>query len=406
MYEAVGHFSFVLAVLRELGMNGIYVLKGRSDMSRINDQPAMTPSGNVWQRRFFIVLTLLGWIALIVVMLWVLSKIITPIILIGFSALLAYLIFPLVRFFQRHMSRILAILLSLLVVLAVVGLILYFVFVAAIQQLGLLVGLIQDLILHPERHALFQSSLQKLEKLGISLNQVHISGQQVIGYLQQTISGVFPLISGIFITMISLLLVATVAVYFIVDGPRVINWCRHKTPLKFRGFINMFLDELDHSLGDFIRGEVLLATIMSVIVGLGAFIIGVPYVFLLALIVFVCEFIPQIGSYISGAIGIGFALTQGWEIALIYGIFVTVMQGGLDGQILAPRILGGAVGLHPILSVFALLVGTSLFGLLGALFAAPAAGILQTFVRSFWEVWREQHPDQFPAEGQERKPES
>jgi predicted PurR-regulated permease PerM len=82
------------------------------------------------------------------------------------------------------------------------------------------------------------------------------------------------------------------------------------------------------------------------------------------------------------------------------------MQGGLEGQILAPRIIGGAVGLHPILSVFALLVGTSLFGLLGALFAAPAAGILQTFVRAFWEVWRERHPDQFPAEGQEQKPES
>jgi predicted PurR-regulated permease PerM len=366
----------------------------------------MAPSSNVWQRRFFIVLTLLGSIVLIAVMLWALSKIITPIILIGFSALLAYLIFPLVRFFQRHMTRILAILLSLLVVLAVVGLILYFVVVAAIEQLGSLVGLIQDLILHQERHALFQSSLAKLEKLGISHNQVQISGQQVIGYLRQTISGVFPLISGVFIMMLSLLLIATVAVYFIVDGPRLINWCRYKTPLKYRGFINMFLNELDHSLGDFIRGEVLLATIMSVIVGLGAFIIGVPYIFLLMLIVFVCEFIPQIGSYISGAIGIGFALTQGWEVALIYGIFVTVMQGGLEGQILSPRIIGGAVGLHPILSVFALLVGTSLFGLLGALFAAPAAGILQTFVRSFWEVWREQHPDQFPAEGQGQKPES
>src|SRR5690242_991858 len=100
-------------------------------MTRINEQPTMTPPDNVWQRRFFIVLTLLGWIALFAVMLWTIGKIITPIILIGFSALLAYLIFPLVRFFQRHMPRILAILLSLLVVLAVVGLILYFVVVAA-----------------------------------------------------------------------------------------------------------------------------------------------------------------------------------------------------------------------------------------------------------------------------------
>jgi predicted PurR-regulated permease PerM len=360
------------------------------------------PSNNIWQRRFFIVMTVLGWIGLAAVILWGLDKIITPIVLIGFSALLAYLIFPLVRFFQRHMPRIIAILLSLLVVLAMIGLILYFVVVAAIQQFGLLIHALQDIIQHPEKHPLYQSFLNQLGGLGVSHNQAHISGQQILGYLQGTISGIIPIVGGIFITMISLLLVATVAVYFIVDGSRVTNWCRQRTPLKYRGFINKFLDELDHALGGFVRGQVLLATIMTVLVGIGAFIIGVPYVFLLALIVFVCEFIPQIGAYVSGAIGVGFALTQGWQVALIYAIFVMVMQGAVDGQVLAPRILGGAVGLHPIISVLALLIGAALFGLLGALFAAPAAGILQTFVRAFWETWRERHPDQFPVE--EQKP--
>ncbi len=107
---------------------------------------------------------------------------------------------------------------------------------------------------------------------------------------------------------------------------------------------------------------------------------------------------PQIGSYISGIIGPGFAFTHGWQVALIYAIFVIVAQAGVDGQILAPRILGKSVGLHPIISVLALLIGTDLFGLLGALFAAPAAGIPQTFVRAFWQIWRERHPDQFPEE--------
>jgi predicted PurR-regulated permease PerM len=379
--------------------------EGEITMSTVDDQPttvhAIPPSSNIWQKRFFIIMTILGWIVLAAAIVWGLGKIITPIVLIGFSALLAYLIFPLVRFFQRHMPRILAILLSLVVVLALIGLILYFVVVAAIQQFGLLIHALQDLVQHPEKHTLYQSFLKQLDGLGISPGQAHISGQQILGYLQGTISGIVPLVGGIFLTMISLLLVATVAVYFIVDGPRVTSWFRQKTPLKYRGFINMFLDELDHSLGGFVRGQVLLATIMTILVGIGAFIIGVPYVFLLALIVFVCEFIPQIGAYISGAIGIGFALTQGWQVALIYAIFVMVMQAAVDGQVLAPRILGGAVGLHPIVSVLALLVGTALFGLLGALFAAPAAGILQTFVRAFWETWRERHPDQFPVEEQE-----
>src|SRR5690349_10070417 len=89
--------------------------KRESTMSTVNDPVTVhaIPSNNIWQRRFFIIMTVLGWIGLAAVILWGLDKIITPIVLIGFSALLAYLLFPLVRFFQRHMPRIIAILLSL-----------------------------------------------------------------------------------------------------------------------------------------------------------------------------------------------------------------------------------------------------------------------------------------------------
>lgn len=376
-------------------------------MSTVNEQPAtvhgIQSSISLWQKRFFIVMTSLAWLALIIAIIWGIGRIITPIVLIGFSALTAYLIYPLVRFFQRHMPRVLAILLSILLLLAVISAIIYFVVVAAVQQFALLIGFVQDLFVHPEKHRQFEAFLNQLSTLGLSSNQLHISGQQIVSYLEGAISGVIPILGSIFFLMISLLLVATLAVYFMVDGARITSWFRHKTPLKYRRGINLFLDEMDRSLGGFIRGQVLLATIMAVIVGIGASIIGVPYVFLLALIVFVCEFIPQVGAYISGAIGVLFALTQGWQIALIYLIFVTIMQAGLDGQVLAPRILGHAVGLHPILSVFALLVGASLFGLLGALFACPAAAILQTFVRASWDTWRERHPDQFPAEEQEQR---
>jgi len=366
----------------------------------ISDRPS---AHSTWQRRFFMVLTILGWLALAAAIIWGLAKIIGPLVLVGFSALLAYLIFPLVRFFQRHMPRPLAILVSLLVVLAVIGLILYVLVFAAVQQFGQLIGFITDLIQHPQNYPPFQSFLTWLQGLGLSQDQIHTSAQQILGDLQQAISGVVPIVGSIFLTSITLLLVATLTVYFMIDGPRVNSWLRQKTPVKARQFLTMFLDELDRSLGGFVRGQVLLATIMMVVVGLGAFLIGVPYVFLLALIVFVCEFIPQIGAYISGAIGIGFALSHGWQTALIYGIFVTIMQAGLDGQILSPRILGHSVGLNPILSIFALLVGTALFGLLGAFFACPAAAILQTFVLAFWKTWRERHPDQFPTDEQEQQ---
>ncbi len=110
-------------------------------MSTVNEQPttvrAILPSISLWQKRFFIVMTILGWLVLVVAIIWGIGKIITPIVLIGFSALIAYLIYPLVRFFQRHMPRVLAILLSILLMLAVIGAVLYFVVVAAVQQFAL-----------------------------------------------------------------------------------------------------------------------------------------------------------------------------------------------------------------------------------------------------------------------------
>ena len=377
-------------------------------MSTVNEQPAIpraipTPT-SIWQRRFFIVLTILGWLALAGAIIWGIGMIITPIVLIGFSALLAYLIFPMVRFFGHHMPRILAILLSIVLLLAVMGTVIFFVVAAAVQQFGLLINSIQKVIQHPQKYPQYQSIENALGKLGISKGQIHISSQQIATYLEKAIGGIVPLLGSIFLVMISLLLIATLAVYFMVDGERITNWFRQKTPLKYRGFINTLMDEMDHSIGGFVRGQVLLATIMAVLVGIGAFFIGVPYVFLLAIIVFACEFIPQIGAYISGAIGVLFALTVGWQVALIYLIYATVLQAGLDGQILAPRILGHSVGLHPIISVFALLVGVALFGLLGAFIACPAAGIIQNFVRAYWSTWHERHPDQFPAAEPEQKP--
>ncbi|HET7638405.1 MAG TPA: hypothetical protein VFK47_06645, partial [Ktedonobacteraceae bacterium] len=130
-------------------------------MSTVNEQPAtvhgIQSSISLWQKRFFIVMTSLAWLALIIAIIWGIGRIITPIVLIGFSALTAYLIYPLVRFFQRHMPRVLAILLSILLLLAVISAIIYFVVVAAVQQFALLIGFVQDLFVHPEKHRQFEA---------------------------------------------------------------------------------------------------------------------------------------------------------------------------------------------------------------------------------------------------------
>jgi predicted PurR-regulated permease PerM len=61
-------------------------------------------------------------------------------------------------------------------------------------------------------------------------------------------------------------------------------------------------------------------------------------------------------------------------------------------------VLAKAVGLHPAVSIIALLVGAELLGVWGALFAAPVAGLLQVLLTTLWQEWRQQHPIQFPQD--------
>ena len=76
----------------------------------------------------------------------------------------------------------------------------------------------------------------------------------------------------------------------------------------------------------------------------------------------------------------------------------------LENNVFAPRIMGRAVGINPIINVFALIAGTNLFGIAGAFFAAPVAGIIQALVKALWEDWRKQHPEQFPEENTQSRP--
>jgi predicted PurR-regulated permease PerM len=118
-------------------------------------------------------------------------------------------------------------------------------------------------------------------------------------------------------------------------------------------------------------------------VGLQA--LGIPYALLLGILAFFMQFVPVVGVLISGMLSVLVAFPQGWGITLavlVYFIGVHI----LESYIIGPRLMGHAVGIHPAVAIIALLVGTELFGVWGALFGAPLAGLLQAIVIGIWRV--------------------
>jgi predicted PurR-regulated permease PerM len=134
-----------------------------------------------------------------------------------------------------------------------------------------------------------------------------------------------------------------------------------------------------------------MATLVGVLVGGGMLVLQVPYAILLGVLAFFMEFIPIVGVIISGAVCVVIALFQGWILALIVlGYFALVHI--IEGDVVGPRVMGKAVGIHPATALIGLVAGTELFGLWGALFAAPLAGLLQAIGTAIWREVRGKNP--------------
>ena len=142
-------------------------------------------------------------------------------------------------------------------------------------------------------------------------------------------------------------------------------------------------------VGGYIRGVLLLALLIGVLVGVGMALLGVPYAVLLGVLAFFMEFIPVLGVFISGAAALLIAVVNYRDlihplIVLVYFIVIHI----IEGDVIGPRIMGRAVGIHPATGLIALVAGTEVFGIWGALFAAPIAGLLQSVIVALWIEFR------------------
>lgn len=363
------------------------------------EQPYSDPGpARIWNRRLIILLTILAAMALAVTILWVFSHITTSVIVVVIAALIAYAIAPAVGMLQKVMPRALAILLAYLIVIIILGAISYSVVSTAIFQIGVLVNSIGGW-LKPDNSGRI-SLLTLLLKLGLTQAQINTLGQQIVGTLSNTASslagGILPMLGGVASGLVNILLTVVISIYLLIYGASAVRWIRNVTPRSRRGQLSSTIEILQRVVGGYIRGQILLCVIIGFLVGLGLFIIRFPFAVLMGVLTFVTEFLPVLGTIFAGSVAVLLALTQGgWVMAIEVLVFFVLIHI-LEGYVLAPRLIGNAVQLNPALMLIALTVGSELFGIFGAIFAAPTAGLLQALFTAFWIQYRQTHKDEFP----------
>lgn len=365
-----------------------------SDVQRSRDE-GRSSSTALWTRRLIISLTILIWIIFAALFFWLIGHVIRTVILLAIGALIAYALAPVVRLLRRVMPRWLAILIVYLIIFTALGVFLFYVALTAVHQVGLLVRYVREL-LRPGNGQLAPITAL-LNGFGISTEQVRAAGQQVIAQLEGVIRNVVPFLRSFVDVILDILVVAILSIYFLIEGSRIAGWLRTRSPQPVRGRINFLLDLLQAIVGGYIRGQLILAVIIGVLVGGGMQLLGVPLALLLGVLAFLFEFAPIIGTIITGTISVLLALTNGWVLALVVLVYFLFVHT-IEAYIIGPRILGQSVKIHPIVALGAVIAGGELYGVLGVVFSSPLAGLLQAISTALWSEWRDAHQEQFVEE--------
>lgn len=166
--------------------------------------------------------------------------------------------------------------------------------------------------------------------------------------------------------------------YLLRDMPKIKRWVRERVPRRFLDEAVETYQEIDRVLAGFIRGQFIVSTTEATFIGVGLTAIGVEYALLLGIFAGFANMVPYVGTYIGGIPAL-VVILLGPDVGrrLVLALILYVVVNLFDGYVLAPRIVGRRVGLHPVVTMIAMLVGAKFFGVVGFLAAVPVTATLK-----------------------------
>lgn len=191
------------------------------------------------------------------------------------------------------------------------------------------------------------------------------------------------LTAGLMGALVNLILVLFLTTYFVIEAkemwPKLLLWIPAEKRERFGGLIR----PLASRMGGYVRGQLLVSLAVSLILGTGLFLIGVPYSLVLGALAGLFNLIPFVGSAITMVLALVVALNQsvtlGGLVFLLFGL-----EQWLESNFIVPQLLGKQVDLHPLIVLFAILIGATIMGLPGALVAVPVASAALFLAQEFY----------------------
>ncbi len=305
------------------------------------------------------------------------SKIAPIILLVFYSIIISYLLNPLVNLIEnRGIKRIYAILIIYLFSLTLIILSIISIVPRLSNEFENLGRLLPDYFnkIYDYFNNIVVKYSKHLDRLppefqvikGIFLEKLIDIQSSLLDFLKDITNSVI----GMFSKVISFIIVPILTFYFLKDKDYFKKKITLLIPKKQRNDVLQIGREVDRVLGRFIRGQLLVCTFVGVSTTIVLLIIGVDFAIIIGLIAGIADIIPYFGPLIGIFPAIIFALLKS-PIKALWVIISFIIIQQLEGNVVAPKIVGESVGVHPVVIMLALLIGGSYFGVVGMIFAVP-----------------------------------
>jgi predicted PurR-regulated permease PerM len=300
-------------------------------------------------------------------------KVVIALLFLGF--VIASAMRPSVEWLHRRagIPRSVGVVIHYLGFLAAIGLFLYLVVPAALTQVDHAIGNVPTsrsqlhhaaVHSHGVRHEILSALDKRLRQLPSGTSLLHPA---------------VTVTRTLFEILVGVLFMFAVGAYWIFERDETISLLQSLMPRKHRRVTRDTWVLIDQKLGAFVRGQFLLVVIVATLLSFALWLDGEPYWLLIGTFAGVVELIPIVGPLAAGAIAITAGLTAGWAVAVGAGVAVLILRQ-LEDYVIAPRVMGHAVGLSPLVVLVSVISIGYLLGPVYVLIAIPLASIAATLV--------------------------
>lgn len=229
-----------------------------------------------------------------------------------------------------------------------------------------------------------------LADLGLRNLNVQSALLAALGNLQNVatpaLQNAIVILTGVVTLVGNILVVLILSFFFALDGPRLLKTIYDLVPVGFDDEVEMLVVTVDRTFGGFIRAQFLQALLVGIGTALVMAIFGGEYVLVVSLFTALLMLIPFLGPVL--ALVPPFLVTvirDPGDLLVILGILLIYQM--IVVNVIMPKLLSEALGMHPLVVIASLLIGVKVGGLWGAFFGIPVAGVIATMALFFYREW-------------------